>query len=140
MKGVVKSMDAAMSSMNLEQMSALMSKFEQQFDTLDVKTQVMDSAMNASTAMATPEGQVESLITQVAEEHGSVHRTYSSALLPIMTNRCLCSSQVGVETRSHGTQRGHGFGKSRRRTGEPCKRHLHIPSNKLEANRSSSRM
>jgi len=42
MNGVVKSMDAAMRSMNLEQMSSLMDKFEKQFEDLDVQSSYME--------------------------------------------------------------------------------------------------
>eukprot|EP00052_Salpingoeca_macrocollata_P033412 m.8325 g.8325 ORF g.8325 m.8325 type:complete len:196 (-) comp5105_c0_seq1:59-646(-) len=70
MKGVVGAMDKAMASMNLVQMTQLMEKFEQQFEDLDVQTQVMDGAMSQSTTLTTPEGQVDSLMQQVAEEHG----------------------------------------------------------------------
>uniref|UniRef100_A0A8C9UL47 Charged multivesicular body protein 1B n=1 Tax=Spermophilus dauricus TaxID=99837 RepID=A0A8C9UL47_SPEDA len=40
MAGVVKSMDATLKTMNLEKISALMDKFEHQFETLDVQTHV----------------------------------------------------------------------------------------------------
>ena len=73
MKGVVKSMDQAMQSMNLEQMSALMSKFESQFESLDVQASFMDQAMSSTTTMTTPEGQVDQLIAAVADEHGFVN-------------------------------------------------------------------
>uniref|UniRef100_A0A8D0F2W0 Charged multivesicular body protein 1B n=1 Tax=Strix occidentalis caurina TaxID=311401 RepID=A0A8D0F2W0_STROC len=45
MAGVVKSMDATLKSMNLEKISALMDKFEHQFETLDVQTQQMEDTM-----------------------------------------------------------------------------------------------
>jgi len=70
MKGVVKSMDRAMSAMNLTQLSQLMEKFEQQFEDLDVQTAVMDGAMSSTTAQSMPPDQVDALINQVADEHG----------------------------------------------------------------------
>jgi charged multivesicular body protein 1 len=70
MAGVVGSMEAAMKSMNLEQISNLMDRFESQFESLDVQTQVMGDAMQSSTTMTTPQGEVDSLMTQVAEEAG----------------------------------------------------------------------
>ena len=48
-------------------MSALMDKFEQQFEDLDVKTQYMEGTMNATTATSTPAEQVDTLIEQVSE-------------------------------------------------------------------------
>ncbi|KAL3938875.1 MAG: hypothetical protein SGBAC_006298 [Bacillariaceae sp.] len=67
MKGVVKGMDKGLSSMNVEKISKLMDKFEQQFEDLDVKTQYMEGTMNATTATSTPAGQVDELISQVAD-------------------------------------------------------------------------
>ena len=99
MKGVVKSMDAAMASMNLEQvrihsslfvfhsknssnrqsltslvltrlfttqMSMLMAKFEQQFDSLDVQAQYMDAAMNATTTTAMPEVRLSTVFIRIS--------------------------------------------------------------------------
>jgi len=70
MKGVVQGMDRAMASMNLVQLTQMMDKFEQQQEALDVQTQVMDGAMSATTAQTMPEGQVNELMQQVADEHG----------------------------------------------------------------------
>jgi len=69
MKGVVKGMDKGLASMNIEKMSALMDKFEQQFEDLDVKTQYMEGTMNATTATSTPAEQVDTLISQVADSN-----------------------------------------------------------------------
>merc|ERR1712141_110265 len=70
MQGVVKSMDSAMKSMNLEKISALMDKFEKQFEDLDVQTGYMEHAMGDTVTLTVPQGQVDSLMQQVADEHG----------------------------------------------------------------------
>ncbi|KAG4088845.1 Snf7 family [Neocallimastix lanati (nom. inval.)] len=70
MGNLVKGMDKAMKSMNLEQISAIMDKFESQFEDLDVQTQVMEGTMNQSTTLTTPQEEVDSLMQQVADEHG----------------------------------------------------------------------
>ncbi|EDO41077.1 predicted protein, partial [Nematostella vectensis] len=70
MGGVVKSMDAALKSMNLEKVSALMDKFEKQFEDLDVQSAAMDNAMSSTTTLTVPQGQVDSLMQQVADEAG----------------------------------------------------------------------
>ena len=70
MAGVVHSMESAMKSMNLEQISNLMDRFEQQFESLDVQTSVMGDAMQSTTAMTTPQNEVDSLMQQVADEAG----------------------------------------------------------------------
>lgn len=70
MGGVVKAMDAAMKSMNLEKISSLMDKFENQFEDLDVQSSYMDNTMSQSTTTAVPQGDVENLLQQVADEAG----------------------------------------------------------------------
>lgn len=85
MTGVVKGMDKAMKSMNLEQVtyyfllkvsnffyqiSLVMDKFEQQFEDLDVQTSYMESSIGQTTALSTPQDQVDELIQQVAVENG----------------------------------------------------------------------
>lgn len=47
-----------------------MDKFESQFADLDVQTSYMESTMSDTTAMATPQDQVDSLMQQVADEAG----------------------------------------------------------------------
>lgn len=70
MAGVVRSMESAMKSMNLEKISGLMDKFEKQFENLDVQTGYMETAMGDTTTLTVPQGQVDSLLHQVADEHG----------------------------------------------------------------------
>ncbi|TRY63844.1 hypothetical protein TCAL_01838 [Tigriopus californicus] len=70
MQGVVKAMDSAMKSMNLEKISGLMDKFEKEFEDLDVQTSVMEGAMNQTTATNVPQDAVEGLMRQAADEAG----------------------------------------------------------------------
>lgn len=67
---VVKSMDATLRSMNLEKISALMDKFEHQFETLDVQTQQMEDTMSSTTTLTTPQNQVDMLLQEMADESG----------------------------------------------------------------------
>ena len=67
---VSKSLDKAMSSMDLEKISKIMEKFESQFTDLDVKANVLEDTMSSATTLTTPQVQVDSLIKQVAEENG----------------------------------------------------------------------
>lgn len=68
--GVTKAMDSAMRSMNLEKISMIMDKFEQQFEDLDVQSQTMEATMSTTTTTLTPEGQVDTLMQQIADEAG----------------------------------------------------------------------
>jgi charged multivesicular body protein 1 len=70
MQGVVKAMDSAMKSMNLEKISSLMDNFEKQFEDLDVQTSVMEGAMNQTTVTNVPQDAVETLMKQSADEAG----------------------------------------------------------------------
>lgn len=70
MGGVVKGLDKALSSMDLQKVQAIMDKFEGQFEDLDVHTSVLESTMGQATTMTTPTEQVDSLIQQVADENG----------------------------------------------------------------------
>lgn len=70
MAGVVKAMDAAMKSMNLEKISGLMDKFEKQFEDLDVQASCMEDTMSSTTTVTAPQHEVEGLMQQVADEAG----------------------------------------------------------------------
>ena len=69
MKGVTKGMTKGLASMDVNEISKTMDKFEQQFEDLDVKTQYMEGAMNATTATSTPAEQVDDLIMMVADQN-----------------------------------------------------------------------
>merc|ERR1711993_109301 len=70
MQGVVKAMDSAMKSMNLEKISGLMDKFEKDFEDLDVQTSVMEGSMSQTTVTNVPQDAVEQLMRQQADEAG----------------------------------------------------------------------
>merc|ERR1712109_363761 len=70
MGSVVKSLEKAINSMELQKISEVMDKFESQFEDLDVHTAVMEDAMGSATTTTTPVDQVEALMKQVADENG----------------------------------------------------------------------
>ncbi|KAJ1940306.1 Vacuolar-sorting protein SNF7 [Linderina macrospora] len=70
MANVVRGMDRAMESMNLEKISMVMDKFESQFEDLDVQTGYMEGAMGGVTTLSTPQDEVDGLMQQVADEAG----------------------------------------------------------------------
>jgi len=83
MKGVVKGMDKGLASMDVDKISTIMDKFEQQFEDLDVKAAYMDTAMNATTASATPVDQVDDLVKMVADENNLELGEEFSGLVPV---------------------------------------------------------
>jgi len=70
MAGVVRSMESAMKSLNLEKISGLMDKFEKQFEDLDVQSSYMENAMSQTTTTSVPQNDVEHLMQAVADEAG----------------------------------------------------------------------
>merc|ERR1719228_1063310 len=70
MKQVTRSMDSIMKTMNIEDISKNMDKFEQQFEDMDLNSQYMEQAMDTSTAQTTPQSQVDDLMSQIADENG----------------------------------------------------------------------
>ncbi|KAH9601838.1 Snf7 family [Trypanosoma melophagium] len=67
---MVKGMDKVLNSMNPEAISTLMDKFEKQFETMDVTSEYMENAIGQTTATSMPEDEVNTLMAQVADEHG----------------------------------------------------------------------
>ena len=47
-----------------------MDRFETQFENLDVQSQVMENTMMASSTLTTPQGEVDALMSQAADEAG----------------------------------------------------------------------
>ncbi|KAI0306819.1 Snf7 family [Multifurca ochricompacta] len=68
MTSVVKGMDKAMETMNLERISLVMDRFESQFSDLDVQTSYMEDTIGSTTAVSTPQDQVDALMRRMAEE------------------------------------------------------------------------
>lgn len=70
MGAMVKGMDKVLTQMNPETISRIMDTFEKQFETMDVTSEYMENAIGQSTAVTTPEEEVNTLLSQVADEHG----------------------------------------------------------------------
>lgn len=70
MTNVIKGMDKALQTMNLERISMVMDKFETQFEDLDALTNYYESTTNNVNALTTPQDQVDELMSQIADEAG----------------------------------------------------------------------
>ena len=110
MGSVVKGMDKALASMNIEQISAVMEKFEQQFEDMDVKSEYIEGAMSGATSGVMPEEQVDSLMQQVADEHGLKMADQFSSAVP------------GAALGGRARRRAGGGGGGRRRSPRPTPR------------------
>ena len=67
---VIKGMDKALQTMNLERISLVMDKFENQFEDLDALTNYYEGATNNVNALTTPQEDVDELMNQMADEAG----------------------------------------------------------------------
>ncbi|VDP82960.1 unnamed protein product [Echinostoma caproni] len=65
---VSKDLEKAMKSMDLLKIERIMSKFESQFEDLDVKSATMENAIGNAVTLSTPEDQVNALLKKAAEE------------------------------------------------------------------------
>eukprot|EP00850_Spirogloea_muscicola_P001994 SM000007S20954 [mRNA] locus=s7:1092460:1093074:- [translate_table: standard] len=70
MGNIVKALDSALASNNLQKISETMDQFEKQSDNMEVQSQFVQTAMQGSTSLSTPEDDVNSLMQQVADDHG----------------------------------------------------------------------
>lgn len=70
MGGVVKGMDKVLGSMDVSKISVLMDKFEKQFDDVEIRSAYMEGAMGDATSTSTPQGEVDSLMHQIADSAG----------------------------------------------------------------------
>jgi len=94
MAGVNKSLSSAMKSMNLEQVQAIMDRFEGQVDKLDLHSATMEQSMSSAMATGTPTTQVDDLIKQVADENNLEYVSAAEQAPSAMTNTI--GPQVGV--------------------------------------------
>ncbi|KAI3759738.1 hypothetical protein L6452_07768 [Arctium lappa] len=70
MGSIVKSLESTLATGNLQKMSETMDQFERQFVNMEVQAEFMESSMAGSTSLSTPEGEVNSLMQQVADDYG----------------------------------------------------------------------
>ena len=70
MGAMVHGMEKVLTSMNPEAISKLMDTFEKQFETMDATSEYMEGAIGQTMANTTPEEEVNTLMSQVADEHG----------------------------------------------------------------------
>lgn len=66
---VTGAMESVMSSMGIEDLTKNMDKFEDQFETLDLQAEYMDQAIGNVGVNQMPEGDVEELMSQIADEN-----------------------------------------------------------------------
>lgn len=70
MGSIVKALESSLATSNLQKMSETMDQFERQFVNMEVQAEFMEGSMAGSTSLSTPEGEVNSLMQQVADDYG----------------------------------------------------------------------
>lgn len=70
MLNVCKGMDRALQSMNLQQITMIMDKFEQQFEDLDTSINVYEEMGQTSDSIIVDNDKVDELLNKVADENG----------------------------------------------------------------------
>ncbi|PRT53932.1 Vacuolar protein-sorting-associated protein 46 [Wickerhamiella sorbophila] len=96
MGSVVKGMDRALDTMNTEQISLIMDKFEQQFEDLDASAAYYETTTQSASALDTPQEQVDLLLQQVADEAGLELR-HDMAEPSVETRQKLAAPEEEVE-------------------------------------------
>mmetsp|Transcript_7624 Transcript_7624/g.20238 ORF Transcript_7624/g.20238 Transcript_7624/m.20238 type:complete len:235 (+) Transcript_7624:90-794(+) len=69
MSDVTASLGVALQSMDVEKIARTMDTFERQFEDLDLQGKYMDGAIAETTAMSTPQNEVDLLLQKVGDEH-----------------------------------------------------------------------
>ncbi|XP_024178669.1 ESCRT-related protein CHMP1A [Rosa chinensis] len=70
LKFTSKTLESSLTTGNLQKKSETMDSFEKQFVNMEVQAEFMESSMAGSTSLSTPEGEVNSLMQQVADDYG----------------------------------------------------------------------
>lgn len=85
MGGIVQGMDTVLETMDINKIANTMDKFEQQFDSLDVRSGYMEDAIDSTTALSTPDDQVHALMHEVAAQNGLEVAAEMDSLGPLGT-------------------------------------------------------
>jgi len=98
---VTKGMDKILSSMDMGKISQVMDKFESSFDQLDVTSGYMENAMASSTASSMPEGDVDQLLAQVADEHNLAFKASAAdvSTAPVASSAKAATQEDDLEKR-----------------------------------------
>ncbi|OVA20393.1 Snf7 [Macleaya cordata] len=70
MSGIVKSLEGSLSVGNMEKILQTMDKFEKVFVNMEVQASFTEKSMAGTTSLSTPEGELGSLMQQVADDYG----------------------------------------------------------------------
>ncbi|CAH8647234.1 unnamed protein product [Schistosoma guineensis] len=80
---VTNELEKVMRTMDLEKLEKVMSKFESQFEDLDIRSLTMENSMKNIFTLSAPEDEINSLIKQVAEEN-SLEVSHAIADAPVV--------------------------------------------------------
>lgn len=95
MGSIVSGMDSVLETMDITKLAKVTERFETQFDTLDVRSGYMEDAIDSTTALSTPDDQVQSLMQEVAAQNGLEIAVEMDALGPVGTASAAAATPAG---------------------------------------------
>jgi len=98
---VTKGMDKVLSSMDVDKITAVMDQFEASMDNVEVRTQMMDGALNSATASSAPVDEVELLMQQVSDAHSLEWKSKAleAGTAPVQAQQAAASEEDEMERR-----------------------------------------
>lgn len=101
MAGVTQNLQTALGTMDIEKITVTMDTFERQFEDLDLQAKYMDGAISDTTSLSTPQDQVDTLLHQIADEHGlEVGDKLNAPLVPSLGTKPIKTGHMGEDLES----------------------------------------
>ncbi|CAH8678266.1 unnamed protein product [Schistosoma rodhaini] len=105
---VSNELEKAMRTMDLEKLEKVMSKFESQFEDLDIRSLTMENSMRNIFTLSAPEDEINSLIKQVAEEN-SLEVSHAIADAPVVGGTLSVNSESSRDAEDDALTRRHNL-------------------------------
>ncbi|CAH8676062.1 unnamed protein product [Schistosoma haematobium] len=105
---VTNELEKVMRTMDLEKLEKVMSKFESQFEGLDIRSLTMENSMKNIFTLSAPEDEINSLIKQVAEEN-SLEVSHAIADAPVVGGTLSVNSESSRDAEDDALTRRHNL-------------------------------
>ncbi|CAH8647249.1 unnamed protein product [Schistosoma guineensis] len=105
---VTNELEKVMRTMDLEKLEKVMSKFESQFEDLDIRSLTMENSMKNIFTLSAPEDEINSLIKQVAEEN-SLEVSHAIADAPVVGGTLSVNSESSRDAEDDALTRRHNL-------------------------------
>ncbi|CAH8667594.1 unnamed protein product [Schistosoma bovis] len=108
LSSVTNELEKVMRTMDLEKLEKVMSKFESQFEDLDIRSLTMENSMKNIFTLSAPEDEINSLIKQVAEEN-SLEVSHAIADAPVVGGTLSVNSESSRDAEDDALTRRHNL-------------------------------